>query len=49
MISALESYTGNNERALTPGFPFITSFRKDHQRGDNPLKRPQFSDQDNQR
>ncbi|RWR98213.1 LOW QUALITY PROTEIN: putative mitochondrial protein [Cinnamomum micranthum f. kanehirae] len=25
-ISALESYTGNNERGLTRGFPFITSF-----------------------
>ncbi|KAF5196511.1 hypothetical protein FRX31_013904 [Thalictrum thalictroides] len=25
-ISALESYTGNNERGFTRGFPFITSF-----------------------
>nr|DAD25697.1 TPA_asm: hypothetical protein HUJ06_027161 [Nelumbo nucifera] len=25
---ALESYTGNNERGLTRGFPFITSFTR---------------------
>ena len=39
-ISALESYTGNNKRGLTRGFPFLLSRRGNRVRSVEVVERP---------